>query len=61
MMIFLGIIVELATVAGTLAIVVRDEMDAIIKIPENGYKIDKDTFEKWRKQRLNGATAHGTR
>ena len=51
MMIFLGIIVELATVAGTLAIVVRDEMDAIIKIPENGYKIDKDTFEKWRKQR----------
>ena len=51
MMIFLGIIVELATVAGTLAIIVRSEIDAVIKIPENGYKIDKDTFEKWRKQR----------
>lgn len=51
MMILLGIIVELATVAGTLAIIVRSEIDAVIKIPENGYKIDKDTFEKWRKQR----------
>ena len=43
MMIFLGIIGELATVIGTLVITTNAGIDAVLEIPKNGYKIDKDT------------------
>ena len=45
MMIFLGIIGELATVVGTLVITTNAGIDAVLEIPKNGYKIDKDTYE----------------
>ena len=50
MMIFLGIIGELATVVGTLVITTNAGIDAVLEIPKNGYKIDKDTYENWRKK-----------
>lgn len=50
MMIFLGIIAELATVAGTLVITTNAGIDAVLEIPKNGYKIDKDIYEKWRRK-----------
>ena len=51
MMIFLGIIGELATVIGTLVITTNAGIDAVLEIPKNGYKIDKDTYENWRKNK----------
>ena len=44
MYIFLGIVLELATIIGTLAYNAKIIMDSILIIPEHGYRIDYMTL-----------------
>ena len=42
MVIFLGIVGELITVIGSVAITIHFIIDSVLEIANNGYKLDKD-------------------
>lgn len=50
MYIFLGIVGELATVVGTVAISLNAAMDSVLEISKNGYKIDKSVLDEYQKK-----------
>lgn len=50
MVIFLGIVGELATVIGSVAIILNAGFDSILEISKNGYKIDKSVLDEFKKQ-----------
>jgi len=62
MIIFLGIAVELATVIGSVAILINASLNSLLEISKNGYKIDIQVLEKYsrkgsekEKQKINDA------
>lgn len=46
MVIFLGIVGELITVIGSVAITIHFIIDSVLEIPNNGYKLDKDLLDE---------------
>lgn len=50
MIIFLGIVGELATVIGSVAITLIAGLDSILEISKNGYKIDKSVLDEAQKK-----------
>lgn len=50
MYIFLGIIGEIATVVGSVAIRLNGAVDSILEISKNGYKIDKSVLDEYQKR-----------
>ncbi len=50
MIIFLGIVGELATVIGSVAITLNAGLDSILEISKNGYKIDKSVLDEVQKK-----------
>lgn len=50
MIIFLGIVGELATVVGSVAITLNAGIDSILEISKNGYKIDKSVLDEVQKK-----------
>ncbi len=50
MVIFLGIVGELATVIGSVAIILNAGFDSILEISKNGYKIDKSVLDEFKNQ-----------
>lgn len=50
MIIFLGIIGEIATVIGSIAITINAVSDSVLEIPKNGYKIDKKRLDEVQKK-----------
>jgi hypothetical protein len=49
MYIILGLIVELTTFFGTNIIIFKAALDCVLKIPEEGYKIDKTALDEYKK------------
>lgn len=61
MFIFLGIVGELATVIGSVAITLNASRDSVLEISKRGYKIDKNVLDEYsrkkieeEKQKING-------
>lgn len=52
MIIFLGIVGELATVIGSVAITLNASLNSVLEISKNGYKIDKNVLDKYSKKRI---------
>lgn len=52
MIIFLGIVGELATVISSVAITLNAGLNAVLEISKNGYKIDKSVLEKVEKKQV---------
>ena len=50
MIIFLGIVGEIATVIGSLAIIVNAGFDSVLEISKKGYKIDKNVLDEVQKK-----------
>lgn len=50
MYIFLGIVGELATIVGTVAINLNTAMDSVLEISKKGYKIDKSVLDEYQKK-----------
>lgn len=50
MIIFLGIVGELATVIGSVAITLNAVLDTVLEISKNGYKIDKSVLDEVQKK-----------
>ncbi len=50
MIIFLGIVGELATVIGSVAITFNAGLDSVLEISKNGYKIDKSVLDEVQKK-----------
>ena len=50
MYIFLGIVGELATVVGSVAISLNGAVDSVLEISKNGYKIDKSVLDEYQKK-----------
>ena len=50
MYIFLGIVGELATVVGSVAISLNGAFDSVLEISKNGYKIDKSVLDEYEKR-----------
>ena len=50
MYIFLGIVGELATIIGSVAISVNGAIDSVLEISKNGYKIDKNVLDEIQKK-----------
>lgn len=50
MYIFLGIVGELATVVGSVAIILNGAVDSVLEISKNGYKIDKSVLDEYEKR-----------
>ena len=50
MYIFLGIVGELATVVGSVAISLNGAVDSVLEISKNGYKIDKSVLDEYEKR-----------
>lgn len=50
MIIFLGIVGELATVIGSFAIFINAGLDSVLEISKNGYKIDKSVLDEIQKK-----------
>ncbi len=50
MYIFLGIVGELATVVGSVAITLNGVLDSVLEISKNGYKIDKSVLDEYEKR-----------
>lgn len=50
MYIFLGIVGELATIIGSVAISVNGALDSALEILENGYKLDKNVLDEIQKK-----------
>lgn len=46
MVIFLGIVGELITVIGSVAITIHFIIESVLEIPNNGYKLDKDLLDE---------------
>ncbi len=49
MYIFLGIVCELVTVAGSVFIVAKGILDSVVQMSENGYRLDKNVYNKYNK------------
>ncbi len=54
MIIFLGIVGELATVIGSIAISLNAVFDSILEIAKNGYKIDKNMLDENQRNQVEG-------
>ena len=52
MYIFLGIVGELATVVGSIAISLNGVVDSVLEISKNGYKIDKSVLDEYEKRQV---------
>lgn len=50
MYIFLGIVGELATVVGSVAISLNGAVNSVLEISKNGYKIDKSVLDEYQKR-----------
>ena len=50
MIIFLGIVGELATVIGSVVITLNAGLDSILEISKNGYKIEKSVLDEFQKK-----------
>ncbi len=50
MIIFLGIVGELATIIGSVVITVNAELDSVLEISKNGYKIEKSVLDEIQKK-----------
>lgn len=50
MYIFLGIVGELATIIGSVAINVNGALDSVLEISKNGYKLDKNVLDEIQKK-----------
>ncbi len=48
MLIALGIVGEIATVAGSIAITLNGGVDALLEISKRGYKLDKKVFDEYQ-------------
>ena len=53
MYVFLAIIIELASVVGSVVITFNTMIDGVLEIGKNGYRIDKDTLEEIKEKNKN--------
>lgn len=53
MYVFLAIILELASVVGSVVITFNTVIDGILEVGKNGYRIDKDTLEEIKEKNKN--------
>lgn len=60
MIIFLGVVVELATVLGTIAITINGSANSILEIFKNGYKIDKEVLDEYQKKQAEAKKEKNT-
>lgn len=51
MIILLGIMGEIVTIIGSAAITMNAAINSLLEIPKNGYKIDKNILEEYKKRR----------
>lgn len=54
MIIFLGIIGELATVIGSIAITYKAVLDSVLEISKKGYKLDEKVLNKYLRKEIKG-------
>ena len=54
MIIIAGIIIELASIVGTIVISTNAGVDSVLEISKNGYKIDKKVLEEFKKNKEEG-------
>lgn len=52
MTILLAILIEILSVVGSSVIALKGATDALLQIPENGYKLDMETLQKYQQQYL---------
>ena len=52
MIIFLGIVGELATVIGSVAITLNASLNSVLEISKKGYKIDKNVLDEYSQKRI---------
>ena len=50
MIIFLGIVGELATVIGSVAINLNASLNSVLEISKKGYKIDKNVLDEYSRK-----------
>ena len=60
MVIFLGILGEVATIVGSIAITINAGLDSILEISKNGYKIDKNILDEVQKKQTSRSSAPRT-